>query len=247
MMNMDIATWKLCTGNYIACLNGDDLWTDENKLQIQSDFLDDNPDTIMCYHKALVENENDGSSFETVYPESGNELTMENLLLGYNPVMTPTVMFKRMLDIPDWFAEMPYGDMPLYLLLAQKGKIKYIDRLMSIYRIHPGGDWQGHSMYSNLLKDIFFYEYMNKFFDYKFNENIRLIFAQRYFELIRLNIKEGNSGEAVMYFEKMKASHQDFMRENKSDMDIIHAMLFENENKDNHPEFFARGIKWKVN
>ncbi|MBK8553002.1 MAG: glycosyltransferase [Ignavibacteria bacterium] len=194
MMEMDLATWGLCKGEYLALLNGDDYWTDENKLQTQSDFLDNNPDTVICFHKAKVEDETNGSSFETVYLEPNDTMPIESLLLGYNPIMTPTVMIRNLWKIPDWYRELPYGDMPLYLMLAQKGKIKYIDRLMSVYRVHSSGQWQGESVYNNLLKDLKFYKVMNEKLDYKYDDLIKIIFAQRYFDLIIIDIdkKESN-------------------------------------------------------
>ena len=97
MMDMDVATYSLCKGEYLALLNGDDYWTDENKLQTQADFLDANPDTVICFHKAKVENETDGSVFETVYPEENDTMPFESLLHGYNPIMTPTVMIRNIL------------------------------------------------------------------------------------------------------------------------------------------------------
>ena len=36
-------------GKYIALCEGDDYWIDENKLQIQVDFLESNPEYGMCY------------------------------------------------------------------------------------------------------------------------------------------------------------------------------------------------------
>lgn len=41
-------------GKYIANLDGDDFWTDEEKLQIQSDFLDSHPQYIGCSHKYAI-------------------------------------------------------------------------------------------------------------------------------------------------------------------------------------------------
>lgn len=39
-------------GKYIAICEGDDYWIDENKLQMQVDFLENNPEYGMCYTKA---------------------------------------------------------------------------------------------------------------------------------------------------------------------------------------------------
>ena len=42
---------KSAKGKYLATLEGDDMWTDVNKLKLQVDFLEDNPQFIACAHK----------------------------------------------------------------------------------------------------------------------------------------------------------------------------------------------------
>ena len=42
-------TMEACIGEYMALCEGDDYWTDKNKLQIQKDFLESNPEYIICY------------------------------------------------------------------------------------------------------------------------------------------------------------------------------------------------------
>lgn len=44
-------TWNFprAKGKYIAMCEGDDYWIDENKLQMQVDFLENNPEYGMCY------------------------------------------------------------------------------------------------------------------------------------------------------------------------------------------------------
>ncbi len=39
-----------CKGKYLAGIEGDDYWIDENKLQIQFDFLENHPEYIGCSH-----------------------------------------------------------------------------------------------------------------------------------------------------------------------------------------------------
>ena len=43
-----------CKGKYMAWCEGDDYWIDENKLQMQVDFLEGNPEYGMCFHGAEI-------------------------------------------------------------------------------------------------------------------------------------------------------------------------------------------------
>jgi len=247
MMAMDLATCRMCSGEYVALLNGDDYWTDENKLQLQANFLDSNHDTVLCYHKAKIENETDGSSFETVFPESGMELPIESLLLGYNPIMTPTVMMRNVLELPDWFRELPYGDMPIYLLLSQRGKLKYINRMMSIYRIHSNGNWQGDSVYNNLAKDLRFYKILNEKLDYKYENLINEIFSQRYFDMILIDLRQNRIDEAKYLFKMLNEFETEFTKKNQSHISDLQKIIFEGVDKNDYRELINREVKWKVN
>lgn len=246
-MQIDQPTWKMCSGDYLALMNGDDFWTDENKLQIQADLLDNDPDTVMCFHKALILNETNGTSEETVYLEPTDILPAESLLNGYNPVQTSTVMHRNIVEVPEWYPELPYGDMFFYLMLSQKGKIKYTDRLMSVYRIHSEGHWQGDSVQKNLLKDLKFYDKMNKLLDYRYDHLVKKIYAQRYFDLIICYIKQNRYDEAKNYFEMLDQIDRQFSEDNKTDISNLKKIIFENTDPGLFPDLLDRGVKWKVN
>ena len=245
-MEIDLPTWKMCSGKYLALLNGDDYWTDENKLQIQADYMDNDPDTVLCFHKAMIVNETNGHSEETVYIEPTDILPAESLLNGYNPIQTGTVMYKNIIEIPEWYAELPYGDMFLYLLLSQKGKLKYIDKNMGVYRIHSSGQWQGDSVYNNLLKDLKFYRVMNEKLGFKYEERIRHIFAQRYFDLVLINIRQKKYYQAKRYFKKLILSDTEYLKNNRRDILNIYRILHEGAYEEHFEELLNRQVKWKI-
>jgi hypothetical protein len=111
-------------------------------LQKQVDFLETNPDFAICFHNVAIINED--------YPErnrlNNDDLTpeistLDNLLEGNNYIATCSAVIKTNLiqNLPDWFTSLPFGDYGLYLIAARHGKIKYINEIMSVYRIHQGG------------------------------------------------------------------------------------------------------------
>lgn len=133
-----------CRGKYVAWLEGDDYWTSRHKLQRQADFLDRNQDCAWCFTRAEVVDAN-GAPIPTKPPlrEVKSKYTLaEYLSLLFHP-RACTVMFRHRLfpEFPDWFYDMPTGDMPLHVLNAQKGDIGFIDEVMAAYRIHEGGVW----------------------------------------------------------------------------------------------------------
>ena len=128
-----------CKGKYIAFCEGDDYWSDPNKLQKQVDFLEQNPDYIACFHDVNVL-ETDGNLVEdhlTVVP-ARHETLLDLADLG-NFIHTPSIVFKTVIkELPDEFKLAPVGDYFLYLILAQYGKFKYIPEKMAVYRNNVG-------------------------------------------------------------------------------------------------------------
>ena len=127
---------------YIAYFEGDDYWTDALKLQKQVDFLEANPDFAICFHNVAIINEDNPERNRLNNDDLTPEIsTLDNLLEGNNYIATCSAVIKTNLiqNLPDWFTSLPFGDYALYLIAARHGKIKYINNVMSVYRIHPGG------------------------------------------------------------------------------------------------------------
>lgn len=124
-------------GKYIALCEGDDYWTDLYKLQRQVDFLEANPDFVICYHPVNVLFP-DGQ-IEEDYQVKGiidkSESNIYDLAVLGNYIHTPSVVFRNVMNTyPDSFKETPIGDYFLWMLLAQHGKIKKLPDVMAVYR-----------------------------------------------------------------------------------------------------------------
>ena len=137
---------SVANGNYIALCEGDDYWTDPYKLQKQVDFLEGNPDCSLCFH-ATEYVHNDSRKNFIHRPKNipkNSKFEIKHAILGGGGFMaTNSMVFLRehLNNRPEWMNKAPVGDGPLMLLLASKGKIGYIDQVMSVYRIMTGNSW----------------------------------------------------------------------------------------------------------
>ena len=41
---------------YVAFCEGDDFWTDPNKIQVQAEYMESHPDCSMCVHDTMLVN-----------------------------------------------------------------------------------------------------------------------------------------------------------------------------------------------
>lgn len=175
MMPNFIATLKACQGKYIALCEGDDYWTDENKLQKQVDFLETNTEYVICFHNSLELFETNPSKI--FYYCSKNQKQVSTLvdLLYRNYIPTCSVIFKNNLfeNFPSWFNKLGMGDWSLHIINAQYGKIKYITEVMGVHRVHEGGVWSRRKQSQNLLDMLKAYDVFDKYLGFKHHKDIQ--------------------------------------------------------------------------
>ncbi|AZB24428.1 GNAT family N-acetyltransferase [Chryseobacterium bernardetii] len=140
-MKNQYETFKNCTGTYIAICEGDDYWTDPLKLQKQVDFLEENKDFILCFHKVKILKPTGElvDDFITKVPE--NFELRETLAIKLNYIHTPSVLFRNVIqnEIDSIeFKNSPIGDYFLYMILTKYGKIGYLEDSMAVYRYGVG-------------------------------------------------------------------------------------------------------------
>ena len=174
---------KVAQGKYIALCEGDDYWTDPNKLQKQVDFLETHKDTSMCFHDARIFNA-EGDIKRTYQMYNQNQYALiEDIILGGGGGFCPTasMVFRAKYiksGYPDYCLNCHVGDYPLQLYLSAKGKIFYINEKMSSYRKHTGGWSQNFSKsgFSKIAKgwlSVFItLDGINALFNYKYASTI---------------------------------------------------------------------------
>jgi glycosyltransferase involved in cell wall biosynthesis len=165
-----------CRGEFVALLEGDDYWTDTAKLEKQFAFLADHPDFSICFHNCTIWNKRDGKDQKWVFPQDLKKDVFETEdILGPWFIPTASILFRNYHDfkLPSWFENCQSGDIPFLLLMSLRGKIKYLNANMSVWRLHGGGVSASHSGYSNIIGMTYIYESFNAHTQYKYKAKVQ--------------------------------------------------------------------------
>ncbi len=86
-------------GEYVAFVEGDDYWIDDNKLQKQVEFMDSHPDCVACFGLCQIVNENEERQIEaekyTNYKKEAGEYTIKDYEKYIFPGQTATSMYRK--------------------------------------------------------------------------------------------------------------------------------------------------------
>jgi glycosyltransferase involved in cell wall biosynthesis len=166
MMPNSLYALKLAKGKYIAFCEGDDFWTDNNKLQKQVEFLESHEDYVMSFHSVDVKLIDSNDNF--FYPKPPKDILHLRDIIREHYIPTCSLIYRREIfqnGYPKWLLNSISGDIPLEILLSSKGKTKYFDTPMACYRRNLGGISQSSEqiykmrrgyifMYSKILQEI---------------------------------------------------------------------------------------------
>lgn len=125
-------------GKYVAYCEGDDYWIDENKLQMQVEFLEKNPEYGLCYTRARTFLQNLNKYDRVIGAKS---ITFNELILKGNKIPTLTCCCRK--DIYDKYHKEIHpetekwlmGDYPLWLYYSENTRIKYLRKITGCYRV----------------------------------------------------------------------------------------------------------------
>ena len=152
---------------YQAICEGDDFWIDENKLQMQFEYMESHSGCSMCFHDV-----NTFSMYDDKYikkfslPSKDRDYVSRHLFTIGWLAPTASIFYRRewlikAADYPKWTRiDGLGGDIMWQMFLSTKGYFHYIARKMSVYRFGVPGSAtergkrrknQGHQAYLDFL------------------------------------------------------------------------------------------------
>jgi glycosyltransferase involved in cell wall biosynthesis len=173
-------------GRYLAFCEGDDYWTDPQKLQKQVSILERDPNVGLVYTDHSVYMEDSGTTISSyidsqfphlqtgiIEPPSG--YVFEKLLLK-NFVSTLTVVLRRSIFIEareqlvGWLPTKILRDFAYWLEVSRRCHFFYLDDVTAMYRIHKGTMSRPDDDYDKSLFLRAAYEIVAHFFE-RYNVN----------------------------------------------------------------------------
>ena len=128
-------TIEACRGEYVAMCDGDDWFSDPDKLQLQVDKLRAEG-AAMCYTRSERRSDQDS----VIYPQGVLHTTFEDML-RLNTAENCTTLALRT-KILEYYAEVEpqtkgwrTDDLPMWLWFAATQKITAIDRVTAVHRV----------------------------------------------------------------------------------------------------------------
>lgn len=187
------------TGEYVAICEGDDYWCDNTKLQQQVEFLDNNPEYSACVHNTKILNFLINEEKDMYKHNEDTDIVFEDVIKrGGAAFHTSSIMYRSeyLFDRPFFFTKAKgFGDYPLAIYLATSGKIRFINKIMSVYRCGVDGSWTSkHNTGKGIIGAINFanscidmLNEVNVYTNYKYKEIIDNIILTRQFEVSNLS------------------------------------------------------------
>lgn len=131
---------------YVAMCEGDDYWTDPLKLQKQVDFMEMNPEYVLCCHRYKIYNQNDGTwdkdyvhqLFE-ISPNGFSFSNQENFKVWITKTLTLLIRQDALRKMPSKKGFKYWRDVHMNYYLLKQGKGFCMPLEGSVYRRHQGG------------------------------------------------------------------------------------------------------------
>lgn len=188
--------FRQAAGNFIAILEGDDYWTDDEKNLKQAEFLNNNSQAAMVFSRVevfdtlsnkrrLLKRQDALSSLLTGANFAKNEHL--NLIANFS-----SAMFRRdvMRSLPSAVYQPRLNEISLSFYLDRIGKIGFIDKVMGVYRQNSASVWTGASRVAQLQQAVAIRESAVRIADPAYQAKIQERLKEKEKQLVELKLKE---------------------------------------------------------
>lgn len=208
--------------DYLALCEGDDYWTNPNKLQMQVDLLEKNKHLNGCFHNVLIKKfrvkkwygdiAHKKNFFGRQFWPNGllnfyvkKEYSLKDVLSGI--IATSSVMYRwKNFKLPNFFEKVIYGDRTLNSIICANGTFGYINKTMSVYRVSKKGIAY-HTSYEEMIeenskKELEMFQNLDKYFDYRFHKLFLREEAQRFIYILLQLATKNDKSELVKFIDE---------------------------------------------
>ena len=150
-----------CDAEYVAIMEGDDIWVDPYRLQKHKDFLASHPECAMSFNQFIVKDFKKGieqiqpainhENQETYRLFTGHDLAYDNLIGNFSTCVYKNAYLQK---LPQQLYDVHAYDWLTNIFISQMGCIGCLLQPMSIYRIHAGGTWSQKKQHEKLQEII---------------------------------------------------------------------------------------------
>lgn len=223
-------------GDYVAWCEGDDYWTDKNKLAIQVQAMQENPQCHLSFHKAMQIDYSDSNIPDEiigVYANKNQIIQFEDIIHWYEG-MIPTAsclvtqkVKKELLHFQKDRNYLTIGDRYMQFFGARNGGAFYINKTMSVYRIATKSSWT-RQIRQNVEKQIQYqfsviksYKELNNITSQKYKKEFMFLIAHRIYQLGLIHMQNSIKTYSHLYSDFYKKLSIEIAALNNSDNNYI--------------------------
>jgi glycosyltransferase involved in cell wall biosynthesis len=205
---------KKCQGAYIAFCEGDDCWTDPQKLQKQVDELQQNPSSDLCFHPARTfYGQQPTTELFGLQAFRKKCINADEVIAGGGDFCpTASILIRREIfeKLGDFLETAPIGDYFLQAVGSLRGGAIYLPEPMCIYRKGTPFSWTT-DMQSVARRETFFrlifdsLKRFDLFLNYSKSGPLNIEIERQYLHLSFTYLKQG-------LIEKYEALYEEFAR-----------------------------------
>ena len=145
---ISIAKWK-----YIARIDDDDIWSDNDKLEKQMIFMEDNPEYWLCWVEKMIKIDECWKTIESTLKKC-SDIEIRNSILKRNQFIHSSVIIRKSILKNLWLYNPRFNkaeDYELWCRIWLKNKFKNIKNSAIKYRINTNWICKKNELYQKLL------------------------------------------------------------------------------------------------